>query len=317
VILAAVLLFAPIATGAQAPRSVRVGADNDAFSFWIPPWDRSDREYTSGVFGTLEYDGRSSWLNHKWLGASRCANDCATSSHAFSIGQAIYTGSFAYEIETGIPTGTSVGRPNAGWLFLTLSDRDSSARVTVERSIAVGVVGPPALAEPMQQLFHALGPEYQRPQDWSSQLPFEPGFVARYSRESLVHDFGEPAAWHGSITRRLGATLGTIHTGASIGASTRVVAPSWFMSRSQLVPRLSFRADANVQGVLRDEFLDGTFFRSSDHVSKLPAYAEYGLTTELTWSRFGVGYRAAYTGKQYRDQYKPMKWGSFTAEWRP
>jgi lipid A 3-O-deacylase len=316
-LLAALLLLVPVAANAQSPRSVRVGADNDAFSFWIPPWDRSDREYTSGVFGTLEYGGRSRWLNHKWLGAAPCENDCATSSHSFSIGQAIYTGTFAYEIETGIPTGNSVGRPNAGWLFVTLADRDSSARVIEERSIAIGVVGPPALAEPMQQLFHALGPEYQRPQDWSSQLPFEPGFVARYMRESRMHEFGTNSAWNGFISRRLGASLGTIHTGASVGLAARLAAPHWFGAKSAFVPRLSFRADGGIQGVLRDEFLDGTFFRSSDHVSKLPAYGEYGVTAELTWSRFGVGYRAAYTGKQYKDQFRPMQWGSFAAEWRP
>jgi hypothetical protein len=316
-IFAALLLLLPVVAGAQAPRAIRVGADNDAFSFWIPPWDRSDREYTSGVYGTLEYDGRSRWLNHRWLRRPECADPCATSSHSFSIGQAIYTGSFAYEIETGMPIEGSVGRPNAGWLFVTLSDRDSSARVIEERSIAVGVVGTPALAEPMQQLFHALGPEYQRVQDWSSQLPFEPGFVARYSRETRRYDFGTVSGWHGGLAQRLGASLGTIHTGASAGGVVNLIAPPWFVSRSQFVPRLALRADANLQGVLRDEFLDGTFFRSSDRVSKLPFYGEYGFTAELRWSWGSVSYRGAYTGRQYKDQFRPMQWGSFGAEWRP
>ena len=53
------------------PRTLTVRADNDAFDFWMYPWNRPDFEYTSGVplptpsgfmegtYGMVTVDGRS------------------------------------------------------------------------------------------------------------------------------------------------------------------------------------------------------------------------------------------------------------------
>jgi hypothetical protein len=248
---------------------------------------------------------------------ARCDNPCTTSTHSFSIGQSIFTGTFEYELQAGKHVGSSVGRPNAGWLFATLSDRDSTARAVEEYSVSVGVVGPQALAEPMQQLFHALGPEYQHEQNWSRQLPFEPGFVARYTRDGGLASVGAADDWNGSVRSRLGVSIGTIHTGASVGAVGAIHTPEWFRGRSAFIPRVTLRADFTQQAVLRDEFLDGTFFRSSDHVTKKLSYGEYGFTLQLSWSTVNVAYRGARTGKQYNGQFEPMSWGTLVTEWHP
>jgi hypothetical protein len=301
-------LAGAVPLAAQAPRAFRVGADNDAFNFWLPPWSRTDREYTSGVRGALDFDGP---LNLPGLGRLRkmiCKADspgCAT--HAFSIGQAIYTGD---AVET-----SASHRPNAGWLFLEMSERDSAANVVQEVRFAAGVVGPPALGEPMQKLFHSLGPEYQRPVDWRRQIPFEPGFVARMSRTTTHGEF-ESSAWRGGFTSHIGGAVGTILTSATGGVGTNAGMQFGGDSPRKWWPRLEIGAEVRGHFVARDEFLDGTFFRSSEQVARNVFYDEERLSLGLRWSQIRIGYRATRTGRQYNGQPGPAEWSSLDLEWR-
>jgi hypothetical protein len=40
---------------AQTPHVLLLRVDNDAFDFWMMPWNRPDEEYSSGVH--ITYDG--------------------------------------------------------------------------------------------------------------------------------------------------------------------------------------------------------------------------------------------------------------------
>jgi hypothetical protein len=303
------LLVAFATAGGQAPKVIRVGADNDAFNFWMPPWARPDREYTSGVRGDLVYDGPLRLRGLDRLRRGVCGNTaagCATS--AVGIGQAIYTG------DTGNPSESH--RPNAGWLFLRLSERDSSARVTQDVSLEVGIVGPPALGEPMQKLFHALGPEYQRPVDWSRQRPFEAGFLARMARTTRHREL-VAGGWQLVATSHLAGALGTILTSATGGGGVSAGVPLGGADARGWWPRLEIGADLRAHVVVRDEFIDGTFFRSSERVRRKALYDEERITFALRWSPVTISYRATRTGMQYRGQPAPAEWSTIELEWRP
>jgi lipid A 3-O-deacylase len=307
-LLAAALSLFATGAAAQSPRAIRVGADNDAFNFWMPPWDRTDREYTSGVRGTLEYDGSLNLPGLARLRRGVCGTTvtgCA--SRSLSIGQAIYTG------DTQFPSSTH--RPNAAWLFVEAAERDSSARVIQEVQLAVGVVGPPALGEPMQKLFHALGPEYQKPVDWRRQLPFEPGFVARLSR-TTTHAGFQASTWNGAFTSHLGGALGTIVTSVTGGGGVRAGMQLGGAKSGSWWPRLEVGGEVRGHLVARDEFLDGTAFRSSERVPRKAFYDEERLSLGLRWAQITISYRATRTGLQYTGQPAAAEWSAIDLEWR-
>lgn len=299
---------------AQGPAAVRVSADNDAFNFWLPPWARTDREYTSGVSGSLDFPGRVSWLRLPGRLQPRRANrDGFVPSHSYAIGQAIYTG----EVVGNGDAARSM-RPNAGWLFLELAERDSSDRTVEELRLAVGIVGPAALGETMQRFFHSLAPEYQRPMDWARQLPTEPGFIARYARTSRLAAFGAGSRWSGRIDSRAGVALGTVLTSLSGGVTARLAVPLGSPTAERLGgwPRVELMADAHAHAVARDEFVDGSFFRTSQRLTRMPFQDEERVSLALHWSQVSVTYRATRQSVQYRGQPTPASWGTLATEWR-
>jgi hypothetical protein len=184
-------------------------------------------------------------------------------------------------------------------------------------AMRVGVVGPPALGEPMQQFFHVIGPRYPLPVDWREQLPFEPGFIATAARTRVLATLGDPARSGAAVSARGAVSVGTILTGADAGVAALAATPLGGGGSNGAWPRVLARGDATIHAVARDEFLDGTLFRPSPRLAKNPAYAEFGGGVELRWSRIAVSYRITRTGERYRLQDAPTLWGTLAAEWRP
>ena len=314
------LLFAaaPLCA-AQKPVALRVSADNDGFNFWTPSWTRTDHEYSSGVWGTIEYAGTSPFLPLGVLRVPRCraagrAAGCAT--HSVTLGQSMYTGEAPPSVGVAPPKHPSL-RQHAAWLYVEAAERDSTHDVVNEFRLAVGVVGPPALGEPIQKFFHVIGPAYPIPVDWRTQMPFEPGFVATAARTTRVGAFGDAGGVHGLLRTRMAATLGTILAGATAGASGEVGIPVGPAARNPAWPRVVLGAEVVGHGVIRDEFLDGTFFSSSHRLAKKGLFDEERASIELRWPFGTVAYRATRSGKQYELQPAPMVWGTLYAEWRP
>ena len=309
-----IVCLAPGPAAAQRPSALRVGADNDAFNFWQPPWERTDHEYTSGVRGTLVYDGHSPVLGAlmRLIGkACEPIDTCAT--HSFTLGQNIFTEPPAADPQAQTQPRT---RRNAGWLYLQASERDSSAESATDLSISVGVVGPPALGEPMQRFFHSLGPEFQRPVDWSYQLPFEPGFVARYTRTVYARPWVSNDRLRVIGLASLGGAFGTILTEGAAGSGIRADGELPGSDRWSFMPRFEASADGRVRGVVRDEFLDGTFFRKSQYVRRNPIALEQSVGVALRWRRLALFYQVNHSGKQYDSQPDEAAWGTLAAEWR-
>src|SRR5262249_16234658 len=91
--LLAMRLVPPIAS-AQATRTVTMRIDNDAFDFWMSPWNRPDEEYSSGVHISVQ-EGDAPWWARRYLSFAPSAGPCTV--HAtqcrtarFEIGQDIY-----------------------------------------------------------------------------------------------------------------------------------------------------------------------------------------------------------------------------------
>ena len=315
-VIAALVVMAAGNARAQSLQSVSARADNDAFNFWKPPYDRPDEEYTSGVRGSLTFSGAAWW--ELWLHPS--AADCAKSrrpcaTRTFSLGQDMYTGKLLPDDTTHEP-GT---RPNAAWLYLQESSRVTTDDRLDETSVSVGVTGPPALGQEMQRAFHNLAPDLNRPLNWSEQVPFEPGIVLSYDRTQRLAVVGDTMHFAADVQPHAGASLGNILTEARAGLRVRVgyaLQHPWQLLAVRDIPEISFFADATAHGVLRNEFLAGTLFRDSPHVTERPFVAEYQLGLLLRFQRLTIIYSMDQIGSEYVSRPNGHAWSRLGAEWR-
>ena len=266
---------------------------------------------------SLAYQGHAFW--DRWLRSvtPRCGGvdeGCAT--RTYSLGQKIYSAA-RHNGDAGPPPGS---RPSAGWLYLLEVQRVETPGRVDETSLAIGVTGPPSLASVFQRIAHGYGPEYNRPVDWSRQLPFEPGFMARYERSQRVFTRQLASGWGLFVDPHAGGALGTVLTEAVAGVRARAEYPT--PSSAPIVAaapsrlECSWYADAGMHGVLRNEFLDGTFFRQSDHVRSRPWVSDLQTGISLRWRQVGVSYEVHQVSSEYVTRVGSHTWASLSAEWR-
>jgi hypothetical protein len=292
-VIAATLMAAPLGAAiSQSPRTLTVRADNDAFDFWMLPWNRPDEEYTSGVHITWS-GGDAPWWAQRFLGNTRpCSiGDRACRTGSSEIGQDIYTPS----VSVDDPRATPGSRPNAGWLYLSQTARALDADDASDFTLTLGVTGPPSLARYTQQAAHHAAPAFNRPTDWSQQISFEPGVMARYERRHRVA-LGESV----DLVPRAGASVGNVITQADAGVQIRA---GWNLPHPWLMDdptwALTFSAGVGGSAVARNLFLDGNSFSSSPRVGHAPFVGSGELGVELRFGRFLAAYRAVTETRSY------------------
>lgn len=296
----------PLPLRGQSTRTFSVRADNDAFDFWMPPWDRPDEQYTSGVH--LSYDGGDAprWARRALSGLQPCTTQSVScrSSH-LEIGQDIYTPLVS---STGIAATTD--RPNAGWLYLSQTAQSLASDHMDALTITLGVSGPPSLAQFTQHLAHSVAPAYNRPTDWSRQIGFEPGVMARVEHASrLASPTDVPVGVE--LVPRVGASLGSVLTAADAGARVRI---GWQMSHPWLAPGREMGFDVllgvSAKAVARDLFLDGNTFEDGPRVGHEPFVESGEAGIEFYFRGVALGYRAVSDSRAYRTGPKWHPWGS-------
>jgi hypothetical protein len=197
----------------------------------------------------------------------------------FFLGQSIYT---PRDIRTSEAQPND--RPWAGWLYAgwALQHQTLEPRPVLDTlELNIGVIGPPALAKPVQTEWHKLigAPE---PRGWTHQLPTEPGFMLGYLKKVK---FGNGSV---DVIPHAGATVGTVMTFARAGGIVRLgknlsgfgpdsVEAGGAMLQSthrqiQKRPGCEYYlfVGLDVRAVGYNAFLDGNFFRSSPGVDRKP-----------------------------------------------
>lgn len=271
------------------PRTLTLRIDNDAFDFWMLPWNRPDEEYTSGVHITLDGGDAPRWARRALARLQPCAvgaSECRTGR--MEIGQDIYTPSVSQDSGRAAPG----ARPNGGWLYLSQGARWLSERRSSELTIALGVTGEPSLARFTQRLAHDAAPQFNRATDWSRSIGFEPGAIVRFERRARgVLANGE--AFGADVIPRGSIAAGNIRTAAEAGFQLRA---GWHLSHPWLpvarTPELSVFAGGFGQAVARDIFLDGNSFRAGPRVGHRPFIGAGEMGLSIRYGAFDLGYRA-------------------------
>lgn len=241
-------------------------------------------------------------------------------STVYSIAHLIYTPA---DKQTADPIPDE--RPYAAWLY-GAADFKYRKTETVQDTfgISIGIVGPHAQGEWVQNNFHDLIGD-KRALGWDNQIGTEVGIILKLDRAYAV-----PLTKHFDLINNVGAHLGNIFTQAYAGTILRAGynLPDFFNSPDPIFPRLPRERDNPMlsiygfggitgRAVLRNIFLDGNTFRDSQSVNKYPATAEgrLGFAVEYGLYRFSYCYFLALREYKEEDHLNPFGEISFSIGW--
>lgn len=292
----------------------------------------TDRHYTNAVKLTMltkdiaRYEEvLPAWSNlaTKRLPFARQALDRETAVHniGFSLGHNIYTPE-----DTDAEELIEDDRPYAGWLYAALALHRREARRLDTFEVTVGVVGPSAYGEEIQNTVHSYGGS-NNADGWDHQLEDELGVMLSWqqSRKVLLLD-GQGIGV--DLIPHFGLTLGNVFTYANLGCEARLgwnlpwdfgtalIRPGSTLSAP--IPGHGRRNDfgihvfagTDVRLVFQNIFLDGNTWKSSHSVDKKPFVADLYAGIGLSYKRFRIVYTHAYRTEEFDGQGRGQSFGS-------
>jgi len=288
--------------------------ENDSFD----PSDRSDRDYTSGLRLALTRSPCRSapqWaerLVKLWCRSGLCSGDQHSLAVGYIFGQSIYTPT-RYDSTAPRP----FDRPYAGHLFgsfmiqATHSKGGDSSEAERDQTIfemQLGLVGPHAYGEEVQNGWHRLWQE-EEALGWDNQLADEPTFNLNIlSRRKFGGRYLD-------VVPHWGIQLGTVRTGANLGATLRIGSnlvqlPEFGLPRLRRssASKSQFEASAfvGVDGryVAHDIFVDGGVFRKLERSRIEPKSFVYDVKAgfELSWKQWAFHYTWTHRGPDFESR---------------
>jgi len=321
------ILAFPIVATAEEPDTSGKEDSKGIFSLVVEndKFAGSDQDYTNGVrlaWSSSEKD-TPDWANSvaHLLPIPSDANKRIT----LAVGQNMYTPA---------DTATTLPQPNdhpyAGWLYGSIGVVADTGTTLDNVMLTLGVVGPMALGEEIQNGFHGLiGSEKSR--GWDNQLDNEPGLILTYERK--WKEFFELSAlgMETDIMPHVGVNLGNINTDATVGGTLRLgfdlpedygpprIRPS-LPGSDFFVPSEDwggyFFATVEERAVARNIFLDGNTFSDSLSVDKKNFVGSLQLGVATTYGDTRISYSQVFMTKEYETQQQASEFGTLTVSYR-
>ncbi len=290
---------------------VTIQVENDAVSTLK---GTSDKNYTSGIrlgwtSGTGEVPDAISGIGRTLWGAGE-------QRVSIDLEQSLFTPQ-----NTQISPPDPHDRPYAGYLNGTFSLIQDSDDWRSLLALSVGVIGPAALGEEVQNGFHSIiGDTSNR--GWHYQLPNEPAFEI-LSQRTWRLPIASVGPFETDALPELTAGIGIVRDYVQTGAIFRIgqgLASDYGAAR--ILPGISGSdaytptrpfvwyafAGGDGQAVAHDEFLDGSTFGSSNaHVSKKWYVGEFEAGVGIIWH----GVRVTYTQTWQTEEFHGEKGGLF------
>jgi hypothetical protein len=267
-----VALWGPPAHAAEGRLlGLEVQLDNDQFAF--TPGSQ-ERWYTSGVFARWAHASDPTDLDAR-LSAAWCANviGCdagARTARVWRIGQAMYTPAYL-----GTTAPQPYDWPYAAALSATLSSVVYGERTRQSLGLSLGVIGPAALGEPVQNAVHQII-NNPPPRGWGLQVRAQP--VLEFTWSGMMATPISPDRI--DLVSRALVQLGNPVTQAGVGAMVRAgvlpQGPEWpgEMALSRRPQGLHVYAGAQVRGVARNILIDGATYGYDSLIQHRPWVAE-------------------------------------------
>jgi lipid A 3-O-deacylase len=298
----------------------------------------TDRHYSNGL--------RASWLSSEgwvrdriWEWSTALPLPLLDYSARRRLGWAIGHNLYTPEDKTRLDP-NPVDRPYAAWLYggialQSVTERwrreapDRSDRIQRQDTVEVdlGVVGPAAQGEPVQNGWHRYATGSPQVRGWSSQLRNEPGIALVMERKwQFLEEFPKWGSLGVDAIPHISGSLGNVFTYAGAGATFRLgenldvdfgpprIRPALPGSGS-FEPKDPFAwyvfLGGELRAVGRDIFLDGNTFTDSRSVAKKPFVADLQFGAALIFERARLSYTQVLRSREFDGQRRPDFFGSF------
>jgi lipid A 3-O-deacylase len=286
--------------------------ENDAVSTLQQP---SDRYYTSGL--RLGWTSGEDQVPYFLQGIGHTLWGEGAQRVSIDISQQLYTPS-----DTKINPPDPHDRPNAGYLASTFALIQDQPDWRSLLALSVGVIGPAALGEEVQNGFHTvIGSGANN--GWHFQLPNEPAFEI-YSQRTWRLPIATIGSLETDVLPELTLGLGIVRDYAQSGVIFRIgQGLDSDYGAARILPGVSGQdayrgtrpfawyvfAGGDAQAVAHDEFLDGsTLGGPSAHVSKYWDVGELEAGAGIIW----LGMRVTYTQTWQTNEFHGQKAGLFS-----
>ncbi len=293
----------------------------------------TDRHYTTGMRASWVSDSKSPGASPQWARNTlnwiyRQVNAQAEGRIGLAVGQSIFTPE-----DTAARAVVADDRPYAGWLYGGISlhaettDTVSGLAVDVLDTfeLDVGVVGPLALAEEVQNNFHELI-GVSRSNGWDNQLENEPGVMVIFERRLRPAPLTAGTV-EADVIPHIGVALGNVMTLANAGATVRVgqelkadfgpphVRPT-LSGLAAVTGGTDFAwylfAGAEGRVVARNIFLDGNTVASSHSVDKIPLVADIQAGLAIIVNDIRLSFTHVYRSREFERQRRADRYGAIS-----
>lgn len=306
-------------TQAPAPAVITGITENDLYAV-----DNRDRHYTNGLrLGWMSADDHVPGWAQSLAGYLPLLDHDPAAAHriGWTLAQTMFT---PQNKEATAPVLND--RPYAAWLYGGLKLQSESLRRLDTVELDLGMVGPAALGEQVQDHWHQLI-GVSGANGWSNQIKNEPGInlmLERLWRLPLTDDAERGKLGFDLIPSAVGS-LGNVFTYGGGGVTLRFgqglqsdfgpprISPSMPGSDSFHLPDgFGWYLFAGVGGraVLRDITLDGNTFADSQHVRKRPLIGDLQAGLALLFDHTRLTYTMTARSKEFYGQHSINYFGS-------
>ncbi len=239
--------------------------------------------------------------------------------YGLAIGQSMFT---PEDVEVRRPLPDQ--HPYAGWLYGEYSVYAQETDKLEIAALQVGMVGPSAGGELVQNNFHEIINSTEV-RGWDNQLDDEVAFALILERRDRALLKTGLLGLELDLTPHYGVTLGTLRTHAKAGATFRfgtdlrrdfgpprvrpAVGGSSFFEESEGFSWYVF-AGAEGRAVARNIFLDGNTYEDSASVDKKPLVLDVQAGLVTTFGATQVAYTLVARSRQFDSQDEPQVFGS-------
>lgn len=228
-------------------------------------------------------------------------------------------------------------RPYAGWLYAGIglvAERETGDRRAVDNfELDIGVVGPAAFGEDVQNFWHREVINVREAEGWQNQLKNEIGVLALYERKWPFRFQQENSRMGFEVTPSLGGALGNIYTYAAAGGSVRwgrnlpndygppriqpgLHGSGFFDPEPDSTFGWYLFAGIEARAVARNIFLDGNTFRDSHSVDKRPFVGDFQVGFVMNFQHVRVSFTNIFRSKEFYGQRKFDEFGSINFSFR-
>lgn len=281
----------------------------------------TDRNYTNGLLLSYLFEDRKGPDLAYRLADSLWGQDEEGPRHfSIALGHSIYTAESRTAVEPRPDE-----HPYSAWLYIQSGLTVAQKNYTDVLKLEIGVVGPAAIGEQVQNNFHdIIGVE--QAEGWDNQLRNEPGLVTHFERTWNGWGYENEDGFGARINPHVGASLGNILIEARTGFTLSLgryldaqfpaarIEPGLALPSKQASDKLYWNAFIGLEGraVAHNLFLDGSSFRDSLSVDRKPFTGDIQFGITMGTGQVSGSFAYIVRAKEFETQTSVQQYGSFT-----